>query len=705
MLKQLGCDVLFDDCGTNRRTRILSRNFNLDVENDEKNLVDDSRSQNYVIKSKKDNKINECTSNQNDKYYDAYRKSIEAPESFWTDVGNMATWSKKWDRILDNSDQPFTKWFVGGEINACYNAIDRHVERGMAKKVALIHDSPVTKSIRKVTYAELQEQVSLLAGSLAAIGVSAGDRVLIYMPLIPEAIVSMLATVRLGAIHSVVFGGFAARELCARLEHAKPKVIIAASCGVEPNKVVRYKTILNEALEISSCKPDYCIIFQRRCVEEAELTPGYDILWDDALAQRLSHRCVPVEANDPLYILYTSGTTDQPKGILRPVGGHIATLAWTMSVIYNMGQDDVWWTASDMGWVVGHSYICYGPLAAGITSVMYEGKPDRTPDPSQYYRVIHNHKVNGLFTAPTALRVIRREDKDSTLGAQYSTDSLRYLFVAGEHCDHETKNWAEKSFNVTMLNHWWQTETGHSITAHCLGYQHDTVPPKYSTGLPFPGYDVRIIRNDGSECEPHELGRIVVKLPLPPGTMSTLYKAPQRFMKIYFTKFPGYYDTMDAGYYDENGYIYVTARDDDVINVAGHRLSTSALEDVVLSHPDVGDTAVIGVPEPTKGEIPFCLYIKKRNCTRSDEEIGKELKELVREAIGPIAAFKLSTSVTGLPRTRSGKTARKSIVDMARNKPLRIPSTIEDPTVYDGIRQALQKFGYATLAEENSSQT
>ncbi|KAI5699536.1 hypothetical protein M8J75_004398 [Diaphorina citri] len=686
MLKQLGCDVLFDDCGTNRRTRILSRNFNLDVENDEKNLVDDSRSQNYVIKSKKDNKINECTSNQNDKYYDAYRKSIEAPESFWTDVGNMATWSKKWDRILDNSDQPFTKWFVGGEINACYNAIDRHVERGMAKKVALIHDSPVTKSIRKVTYAELQEQVSLLAGSLAAIGVSAGDRVLIYMPLIPEAIVSMLATVRLGAIHSVVFGGFAARELCARLEHAKPKVIIAASCGVEPNKVVRYKTILNEALEISSCKPDYCIIFQRRCVEEAELTPGYDILWDDALAQRLSHRY-------------------QPKGILRPVGGHIATLAWTMSVIYNMGQDDVWWTASDMGWVVGHSYICYGPLAAGITSVMYEGKPDRTPDPSQYYRVIHNHKVNGLFTAPTALRVIRREDKDSTLGAQYSTDSLRYLFVAGEHCDHETKNWAEKSFNVTMLNHWWQTETGHSITAHCLGYQHDTVPPKYSTGLPFPGYDVRIIRNDGSECEPHELGRIVVKLPLPPGTMSTLYKAPQRFMKIYFTKFPGYYDTMDAGYYDENGYIYVTARDDDVINVAGHRLSTSALEDVVLSHPDVGDTAVIGVPEPTKGEIPFCLYIKKRNCTRSDEEIGKELKELVREAIGPIAAFKLSTSVTGLPRTRSGKTARKSIVDMARNKPLRIPSTIEDPTVYDGIRQALQKFGYATLVEENSSQT
>nr|CAD7453910.1 unnamed protein product [Timema tahoe] len=591
------------------------------------------------------------------KYVETFQRSIENPEEFWAEVGRGVSWSKTWDRVLDDTNQPFTKWFVGGELNACYNAVDRHVEAGRGGKVALIHDSPITKTVRHVTYLELQDKVSRLAGALADLGVGRGDRVLIYMPLIPEAIIAMLATARLGAIHSVVFGGFAARELCARIEHAEPKIIIAASCGVEPNKVVRYKGILNEAIAASKVKPKNCIIFQRYNVDVAELEDGFDILWEDALQSSLPHPCVPVEANEPLYILYTSGTTDQPKGILRPVGGHIATLAWTMRTIYGMNKDDVWWTASDMGWVVGHSYICYGPLCYGITSVMYEGKPDRTPDPGQYFRLIHEHKVNGLLTAPTALR-------------------------------------------VPILNHWWQTETGHSITASCIGLNHSTSPPKFSAGMPFPGYDVRILRSDGSEADNSELGRIVVKLPLPPGTMSSLYKAPERFLQVYFSKFPGYYDTMDAGYRDDFGYIYVTARDDDVINVAGHRLSTAALEDVVMSHPDIGDAAVIGVPESTKGEIPLCLFIMKKGARKSEKAISHELVLMVRELIGPIAAFRHSAAVNGLPRTRSGKIARKSIADLARSKPVKIPSTIEDPSVYKNIKEVLQSFGFAKNAPD-----
>nr|XP_018908604.1 PREDICTED: acyl-CoA synthetase short-chain family member 3, mitochondrial [Bemisia tabaci] len=656
--------------------------------------------QNQDIKFELEDLIPKPSPYYSEKYYEAFQTSLEQPEIFWSDVARKVSWTKPWKKVIDNSEQPFTKWFVGGELNACYNAVDRHVEAGNGKKVAFIHDSPVTKSIRRVTYAELQEQVSLLAGALAGQGVKKGDRVLIYMPLIPEAVMSMLATVRLGAVHSVVFGGFAARELCARIDHAEPKVIIAASCGVEPHKIVRYKHILNEALENCRSKPKCCIIFQRRNVEEATLEPDIDILWDDALRNATPHPCVPVEANEPLYILYTSGTTDQPKGIIRPTGGHIATLTWSMSTIYGMSGDDVWWTASDMGWVVGHSYICYGPLCAGLTSVMYEGKPDRTPDPGQYFRVISEHKVNGLLTAPTALRVIRREDPDILMGRKYSTKSLRHLFVAGEHCDHETKNWAHKVFNVPILNHWWQTETGHAITASCIGLGHSINPPRYSAGMPLPGYNVKILRNDGSECEAHELGRIAIKLPLPPGVMSTLYRAPERFIQVYFSKYPGYYDTMDAGFCDENGYIYVTARDDDVINVAGHRLSTSALEDVILSHPDIGDAAVVGVPEPTKGEIPLCLYIIKNGCQKTESEISAELVKLVRELIGPIAAFHLSAAVSGLPRTRSGKTSRKSISDLARNKLVKIPGTIEDPSVYREIKKVLQKMGYAETAPD-----
>ncbi|KAK9890129.1 hypothetical protein WA026_008938 [Henosepilachna vigintioctopunctata] len=635
-----------------------------------------------------------------DHYHKIYKKSLSNPEEFWGEIAKCVEWSKPWDRVLDNRTQPFTKWFVGGEINACHNAVDRHVKAGKGSKVALIHDSPLTKTVRRVTYAELLDEVSHLAGALAKLGVTKGDRVLIYMPLIPEAIVSMLATARLGAVHSVVFGGFASRELCTRIIHSEPKVIIAASCGLEPHRIIRYKEILNEAIEMSSYKPHKCIIFQRRNVESCSLDVEMDLLWEDALKMAGPHECVPVEANDPLYILYTSGTTDQPKGIQRPVGGHIATLCWTMSTVYGMGPEDVWWAASDLGWVVGHSYICYGPLLAGITSVMYEGKPDRTPDPGQYFRIINEHKVNGLFSVPTAFRVIKREDPEVEFGRKYSLKSLKAIIVAGEHCDYETKAWAERVFNAPVLNQWWQTETGHAMAAHCIGLGHSMNPPKYTAGMAFPGYDIKILRKDGTEAVRNELGRIVVKLPLPPGTMSCLYQAPERFCQVYFQKYPGYYDTMDAGYIDEYGYIYVTARDDDVINVAGHRISTSALEDVVLAHPDVVDATVVGVPEPTKGEVPLCLFVMKKDTQKTEAAVSRDILRMVRQLVGPIAAFRLAVAVTGLPHTRSGKICRKSISDLARNKEIRIPGTVEDPSVYKNIKITLQKLGYACSAPD-----
>ncbi|XP_015609410.1 acyl-CoA synthetase short-chain family member 3, mitochondrial isoform X2 [Cephus cinctus] len=632
-------------------------------------------------------------------YEEAFRRSIENPEEFWAEVAQCVEWSKPWEKVLDNSNEPFTKWYVGGEINACHNAVDRHVNAGYGEKTALIHDSPLTLSIRRISYNELLEKTSLLGGGLAKLGVRKGDRVLIYMPLIPETIMAILATARLGAIHSVVFGGFAARELASRINHAEPKVIIAASCGLEPSRVVKYTTIVNEAMGLISVKKPRCIVYQRRNVWESPLL-DYQMDWDEVLNSSEPHPCVPVEANQPLYILYTSGTTDEPKGIQRPIGGHIATLCWTMKTIYGMDKNSIWWVASDLGWVVGHSYICYGPLLYGITSVMYEGKPDRTPDAGQYFRIIDQHRVNALFTVPTAFRVIRRADPEAVLGKKYSTKSLKTIFVAGEHCDYEAKAWAEKVFNVPILNHWWQTETGHAITANCLGLGHSINPPKYSTGMPFPGYLVEVLREDGSKASVHELGRIAVKLPLPPGTMSTLFLAPERFKSIYFSKYPGYYDTMDAGYIDEFGYVYVTARDDDVINVAGHRLSTSALEDVVLGHPDVVDAAVVGVPEHTKGEIPLCLYVLKDDATKNEQEITHEIVARVRELIGPIASFKIAGAVKALPRTRSGKTCRKSIANLARSKAVKIPSTIEDPRVYLEIKQVLQKLGYAKMAPD-----
>ncbi|XP_029046528.1 acyl-CoA synthetase short-chain family member 3, mitochondrial [Osmia bicornis bicornis] len=633
------------------------------------------------------------------KYEEAHKESIENPEKFWGEVAKCVDWSKPWKKVLDNTKQPFTKWFVGGELNACYNAVDRHVYAGNGNKTALIHDSPLTSTIRRVTYNDLMEKTSLLAGALADMGVRKGDVVIIYMPLIPETIIAMLATTRLGAVHSVVFGGFAAKELATRIEHAKPKVIIAASCGLEPTKIVKYTTMLNGALSIITVKKPGCIIFQRRNIWQSPLLEDqYD--WDDVINKSKPHPCQPVEANDPLYIMYTSGTTGQPKGILRTVGGHLVVVCWTMKTVYGVDKDSVWWVASDMGWVVGHSYICYGPLVYGATSVMYEGKPDRTPDAAQYFRVIEQHSVNALFCVPTALRVIRRADPDVLLGGKYSTKSLKTIFVAGEFCDNETKLWAEKTFKVPILNNWWQSETGLPITALCLGYGHHPSLPKHSTGPPIPGYHIDILRDDGSKAKAHELARIAIKLPLPPSCMSTLYKADERFKEIYFSRFLGYYDTMDVGYKDEFGYIYVMARDDDVINVAGHRLSTSALEDVVMAHPDVVDAAVIGVPDPTKGEIPLCLYIMKEDTTKNEVQINEELVTRVRNLIGPIASFRIAAAVKALPRTRSGKIIRKSISNLAHSRLVKIPSTIEDVSVYHEIKEVLQKLGYAKLAPD-----
>ncbi|XP_053967782.1 acyl-CoA synthetase short-chain family member 3, mitochondrial [Anastrepha obliqua] len=634
-------------------------------------------------------------------YVDTYNRSISNPSEFWGELGRLVDWSKPWERVMDNSNPPFTKWYSGGYLNACYNAVDRHVLNGNGSKVALIYDSPLTNTVRHVTYQELYDQVTVFAGGLVSLGLQKGDRVVIYMPLIPESIVAMLATVRLGAIHSVVFGGFAASELCTRIEHAEPKFILSANCGVEPGKVVPYLDILHDAVEMSNWKPVCNIIYIRdNILRSSNLNWKTDMLWETVLHLGAPVDCVPVEANEPLYILYTSGTTDKPKGVQRPTGGHLVSLIYTIQKIYGIKPGDVWWGASDLGWVVGHSYICYGPLSLGATSVMYEGKPDRTPDPGQYFRIIEQHRVNALFSVPTAFRVIRRADPEVKYGQKYSLKSLRSIFIAGEHCDMETKSWMERVFKVPILNHWWQTESGSPVTSTCIGFGHSLNPPKYTTGLPFIGYNVKVLKPDGQECETSKLGRIALKLPLPPGFMSTLYKNDELFKKIYFQKYPGYYDTMDAGYKDENDYVYVTARDDDVINVAGHRISTSSLEDAVLRHPDVVDAAVFGVPEPTKGQVPLCLYIPKEDTRKTEAKLSTEIIKIIRDVVGPIAAFRLVAPVEALPRTRSGKTMRKAMADFAKNELIHLPSTIEDPYVFGGLRRALQTLGYAMNAPD-----
>ncbi|MFP4346767.1 MAG: propionyl-CoA synthetase [Thermodesulfobacteriota bacterium] len=625
-------------------------------------------------------------------YDEVYQESINDPEGFWGKVAEDIHWYKKWDKVLDDSNKPMYRWFVGGELNTCYNALDYHVERGRGDKVALIYDSPVTDTIKKYTYAELTEEVAKFAGVLAGQGVQKGDRVIIYMPMIPEAAIAMLACARLGAIHSVVFGGFASKELATRIDDAKPKVIVTASCGIEVTRIIKYKPLLDKAIELSSSKPEKCIIFQRP-QEEASLIEGRDVDWAAMMADAKPHDCVPVAATDPLYILYTSGTTGQPKGVVRDNGGHAVALKWTMKAIYDIDEDDTWWAASDVGWVVGHSYIVYAPLFKGCTTILFEGKPVGTPDAGVFWRVISDHQVKCMFTAPTAYRAIKREDPKGKMIKDYDISCFKILFLAGERSDPDTIQWSENNLNVPVIDHWWQTETGWAIAANCMGLHH--FPVKYgSPTKAVPGWDVQVVDPNNNQVAPGEIGALVVKLPLPPGTLPTLWQADQRFKEAYLEEFPGYYKTADAGYIDAEGYIYVMARTDDIINVAGHRLSTGAMEEVLSDHPDVAECAVLGVEDNLKGQVPIGFLVLNAGVDRPQEEIIKEVIQDVRDRIGPVAAFKTATVVKRLPKTRSGKILRGTIQKIADNTPYNVPATIDDPVILDEMEEALNSIGY-----------
>lgn len=626
------------------------------------------------------------------RYEHEFQRSIQDPEGYWGEIAGDIVWTKPFDKVMDNSNPPFTEWFVGGRLSLCYNAIDRHVDEGRGQRKALIWDSPITGNKSARTWYQLQHEVSRMAGMLVKKGVKPGDRVLIYMPMIPEAVVGMLAAVRIGAVHSVVFGGFAAKELAIRIRHTQPKLILTASCGVEPTRIIEYKPIVDEALNMADAQDTPCIVFQRQNLPQARLrSGGIDDVWQDLLAAAPPHDCIDVGSNDPLYILYTSGTTGNPKGIQHPTGSHAVVNRWTMNALYGLNPGDVWWAASDLGWIVGHEYICYSPLLGGNTTVVYEGKPVGTPDAGQFSRVIEENNVKALFTAPTALRAIKMADKDGVEGAKYNVDSLQYLFVAGEHCDHSTRLWAEKHFNVPVMDNWWQTETAHAITATCVGLGNRLAPPENVSGKPVPGFDVKIVLEDGKEAGVAELGRIVCKLPLAPGTMTTLYNADERFVDTYFKSYPGYYDTCDAGFRDIEGYISVVARGDDVINVAGHRLSTAALEEVAYKHPEIADVAVVGIPDDLKGQVPLALYIVKPGM--SGKTIHEDLVQMMRAQVGAVAAFKLSVRIDDLPQTRSGKTPRKTLADLAAGKEVKIPPTVENGHVYEAIRNALIENG------------
>ena len=625
-------------------------------------------------------------------YEETFRKSIEDPESFWAEAAKDIDWTKKWDSVLDQSNPPFYRWFSGGEMNTCYNAVDRHVLSGRGDQTAIIYDSPVTDTIRKITYKELQEQVATFAGALRGQGVNKGDTVIIYMPMIPEAAVAMLACARLGAVHSVVFGGFAAHELAIRIDHAKPKAIIIASGAIEGKKILAYKPLVDDAIEQSDHKPEKCIVFQRDCVT-AELQPGRDFSWTDIVQGVDPVDCVPVKATDPLYILYTSGTTGMPKGVMRDNGGHAVALKWSMKNVYNVNPGDVYWAASDVGWVVGHSYIIYGPLLHGCTTIIYEGKPIGTPDAGAFWRVINQHNVKVMFTAPTAFRAIKKEDPNGELLKQYDLSCFQTLFLAGERLDSDTYHWARKLLNVPVIDHWWQTETAWAIVGNLMGVEEFPVKAGSPT-LPVPGYDVHILDHDGNEVEAGVEGNIVVKLPLPPGTLATLWRNEDRFISSYMKTFPGYYETSDGGYIDEDGYVYVMGRMDDVINIAGHRLSTGAMEEVVAKHQDVAECAVFGTDDELKGQKPIGLIVLKAGVTTDEEEIKTKLIQMVRNQIGPIACYRETAVVKRLPKTRSGKILRGTMRSIAAGKEYRMPSTIDDPTTLDEITQDLKALGY-----------
>ncbi len=627
------------------------------------------------------------------RFDEVYRRSLAAPEEFWAEAAEEIAWDKRWDKVLDDTGAPFTRWFTGAACNTCYNAVDRHVEGGRADQVAIIHDSPITGTKRTLTYSQLQDQVARCAGVLAGLGVGKGDRVIVYRPMVPEAAIAMLACARLGAVHSVVFGGFAASELALRLDDARPKVIVSASCGIEPGRVVAYKPLLDGAIERARHKPDACVILQRE-QERAELIPGRDIDWGEAMAAAAPHDCVSVAATDPLYILYTSGTTGEPKGIVRDNGGHMVALKWSMPNIYGVAPGEAYWAASDVGWVVGHSYIVYGPLLHGCTSVLFEGKPVGTPDAGVFWRVIAEHGVVAMFTAPTAFRAIKREDPRAELVGQYDLGRFRTLFLAGERADPDTVRWAESALKVPVIDHWWQTETGWAIAANCIGIEH--LPVKYgSPTRAVPGYDLAVLDDDGHEVPRGKIGALSIKLPLPPGNSPTLWRADDRYFEAYLKDYPGYYKTADAGYVDEDGYVFVMARTDDIINVAGHRLSTGAMEEVLAEHPDVAECAVIGVADELKGQVPLGFLVLNAGVARDHGDIAHEVVRMVRERIGPVASFKTAAVIGRLPKTRSGKILRGTMSKIADGVDWRMPATIDDPAVLDEITVALRECGYA----------
>jgi len=620
-------------------------------------------------------------------YKELYRESIDNPEGFWADAASALEWEKPWSRVLDESDAPFYEWFRGGEINTCHNALDRHCENGRGDQAALIYDSPVTGQQKTFTYSELRDQAARFAGALAGQGVGKGDRVIIYMPMIPEAVIAMLACARIGAIHSVVFGGFAARELATRIVDAGPKLVVSASCGIEGKRVIPYLPLLQEALSVAKV-PDLPQILVSRPQLPLENLPPSALTWDQAMESAEPAGCVAVAATDPLYILYTSGTTGQPKGVVRPNGGHAVALDWSMDKIYNVKPGDVYWAASDIGWVVGHSYIVYAPLLHGCTTILYEGKPIGTPDAGAFWRVIEQHGVNCLFTAPTAFRAIRREDPAGKLLHEYDISSLRTLFLAGERCDPDTLHWAEKQLEIPVIDHWWQTESGWAMAANPMGIE--KLPVKAgSPTVAVPGYDIRVLDDEGREVARGETGNIVVKLPLPPGTLPTLWGNRQRFYDTYLSRFEGYYLTGDAGILDEAGYLWVMSRIDDVINVAGHRLSTGSLEEALATHEAVAECAVIGVEDALKGEMPLGFVVLNAGADIDEAQLKAELIKTVRSVVGAIATPRDIVVVARLPKTRSGKILRGTMRKIADSKEYKVPATIEDPVVLEEISKAL----------------
>jgi propionyl-CoA synthetase len=620
-------------------------------------------------------------------YESTYRRSLEDREAFWREAAAAVDWHSEPQRILDDSRPPFYRWFPDGVLNTCANAVDRHADGGRADQAALVYDSPVTGTIRVFTYAELRDEVATLAGALARLGVGVGDTVIVYMPMVPEAVFAMLACARLGAIHSVVFGGFAAHELAVRIDDARPKVVLSGSCGIEVDRIVEYKPLLDRALEEAVHRPDHCVVLQREQAT-AELQPGRDLDWGEATADAELAPCTPVAATDPLYVLYTSGTTGMPKGVVRDNGGHAVALRWSMEAIYDTHPGEVFWAASDLGWAVGHSYIVYAPLLAGCTTVLYEGKPVGTPDPGAFWRVIAAHRVKVLFTAPTAFRAIKKEDPGGSYLAGHDLAEFASLFLAGERLDPDTYHWASQLLGVSVIDHWWQTESGWPMAANCIGIE--PLPVKAgSPSKPVPGYDIRILDEGGAELDADREGAVAVRLPLPPGTLSTLWRADDRFVDSYMSRMPGYYTTGDGGYFDEDGYLFVMGRVDDVINVAGHRLSTGAIEEVLASHADVAECAVIGVPDDLRGQVPLGLVVLKAGIDRESGEVNEELVALVRERVGAFACYRETRVVARLPKTRSGKILRSTMRSIAAGREYSVPSTIDDPTALAEIEAAI----------------